>query len=179
MAWLAAALEQARGKFMMAILGHPLYAGGTYHGRRRRRTFAALHALLREHDVAIVMAGDTHDLEYYAERTGAAAASAVHHLVNGGGGAYLSFGTALAWPADAGDGRLGVLSEPGRRSSARSTPTRRCWKRPVVVVDEALRGLAVLGRVALGRLRLNVAPFFQSFVEVRVEPSARASVLLP
>ena len=48
--------------------------------------------------VSIVMAGDTHDLEYYAE-PGAAGHPVTHHFVNGGGGAYLSFGTALAWPA--------------------------------------------------------------------------------
>ena len=44
------------------------------------------------------MAGDTHDLEYYGE-PGATPQSTVHYFVNGGGGAYLSFGTALAWPA--------------------------------------------------------------------------------
>ena len=62
----------------------------------------ALKQLLREHDVTIVMAGDTHDLEYYVEpaRPGA---EPIHHFVNGGGGAYLSFGTALAWPAQPAD----------------------------------------------------------------------------
>ena len=30
--WLKAALERSRGKFTMAILGHPLYAGGRYQG---------------------------------------------------------------------------------------------------------------------------------------------------
>ena len=59
------------------------------------------------------MAGDTHDLEYYAERRGA---GSVHHFVNGGGGAYLSFGTALSWPAAAADCRLGVLSRIDRPS---------------------------------------------------------------
>ena len=51
----------------MAILGHPLYAGGHYQAADDE-DFAALHGLLREHDVAVVMAGDTHDLEYYVER---------------------------------------------------------------------------------------------------------------
>ena len=66
LAWLRAALERARGKMMMAILGHPFYAGGA-RPTPGRREFAALKRLLREHGVAIVMAGDTHDLEYYAE----------------------------------------------------------------------------------------------------------------
>src|SRR5438874_5303616 len=30
--WLKAALERSRGKFIMVILGHPLYAGGRYQG---------------------------------------------------------------------------------------------------------------------------------------------------
>ena len=59
--------------------------------------FAELKRLLLEHDVAIVMAGDTHDLEYY-RRAALPQAVRSHHFVNGGGGAYLSFGTALAWP---------------------------------------------------------------------------------
>ena len=61
------------------------------------------------------MAGDTHDLEYYVE-PGSDADGDRHYFVNGGGGAYLSFGTSLAWPAQAADERLGVLSEPRRRS---------------------------------------------------------------
>src|SRR5579864_1880909 len=31
-AWLKAALDRSRGKSVMAILGHPLYAGGRYQG---------------------------------------------------------------------------------------------------------------------------------------------------
>lgn len=29
--------------------------------------FARIHQMLRDHHVALVMAGDTHDLEYYVE----------------------------------------------------------------------------------------------------------------
>src|SRR5262249_14334138 len=94
-AWFREALASAHGKMKMAILGHPLYAGGHYQAADNP-DFAAIHALLREYEVPIVMAGDTHDLEYYAEKD---AAKTVHHFVNGGGGAYLSYGTALDWPA--------------------------------------------------------------------------------
>ncbi len=67
LAWLRAGLEQARGKFTMVILGHPLYAGGQYQAADDE-TFAAIQQLLREHEVEVVMAGDTHDLEHYVER---------------------------------------------------------------------------------------------------------------
>src|SRR5262249_46872526 len=95
-AWLKAALASAKGKTKMAILGHPLYAGGHYQAADNT-DFEALHRLLREHEVAIVMAGDTHDLEYYLEK-GDGTRKVALHFVNGGGGAYLSFGAALAWP---------------------------------------------------------------------------------
>ena len=63
-----------------------------------RRAFAGLKQLLLRHGVTILMAGDKHDLEYYA-RAGRCPPTPVHYFVNGGGGAYLSLGTALAWPA--------------------------------------------------------------------------------
>src|SRR6185295_17828943 len=76
---------------IMAILGHPFYAGGydTTHGNA---DFERLKQQLLAHGVTIMMAGDTHDLEYYAEPS-------ARYFVNGGGGAYMSFGTALQWPA--------------------------------------------------------------------------------
>ena len=113
--------------------------------------FAALHPLLREHDVSIVMAGDTHDLEYYAERP-AGSSRTVHHFVNGGGGAYLSFGTALAWPARpaTADWAFYPSTAAGRRQDRGDDAGLEVAR---LVVDEAHRGLALLGRVALGRLR--------------------------
>ena len=42
------------------------------------------------------MAGDTHDLEYYIEPAQDSETGTMYHFVNGGGGAYLSIGTAMA-----------------------------------------------------------------------------------
>ena len=50
----------------MAILGHPFYAGG-HDTTMGDEEFARLKRLLLDHGVTIVMAGDTHDLEYYVE----------------------------------------------------------------------------------------------------------------
>ena len=118
--------------------------------------FAALHALLREHDVAIVMAGDTHDLEYYAERT-AGSSKTAHHFVNGGGGALPEFRHRARLARPAGDGRLGVLPQqgPGRREDRGDDAGLEAAR---VVVDEAHRGLALLRRVAVGRLRRQRGP---------------------
>src|SRR5262249_53573692 len=115
--------NRARGKFIMVILGHPLYAGGRYQGghdgpiagegmphegdieilgHRFGATdtdFASIHQLLRDHQGPVVMAGDTHYFEHYQERYEAdGAPRTMYHFVNGGGGAYMSIGTPLDWP---------------------------------------------------------------------------------
>jgi Calcineurin-like phosphoesterase len=103
-AWIERALGRSRGKFIMAIVGHPRFAGArdlppTAEGHdvsESSGNFAALYRLLARHNVRIALAGDTHDFEYYREKIGGAGGSQVmHHFVNGGGGAYLSIGTAL------------------------------------------------------------------------------------
>jgi hypothetical protein len=65
--WLAGALQRAAGKTTMAIVGHPFFAGG-HDVTVGDDEFARLKQLLLDHGVTIVMGGDTHDLEYYAER---------------------------------------------------------------------------------------------------------------
>ena len=60
------ARTRARARSIMAVLGHPVLRRRLRSGDAARGV-RALYERLREHDVAIVMAGDTHDLEYYAE----------------------------------------------------------------------------------------------------------------
>ncbi len=176
--WLRDALERARGKFKMAILGHPLFAGGG-HKDEADEPFAALHQLLREHEVEVVMGGDTHDLEYYKEVYPASGTDrAMHHFVNGGGGAYLSIGTPLDWPdqnpvADCAyypraDAVIAKLDE--------QTPP---WKRPVWFWVKRLGGWPLSCESLASAFDFNHAPFFQSFVEVRVEGSAGVVRLIP
>lgn len=172
-AWLDSALEAARGKFTMAVLGHPFYAGGRYLADPLDGDptgFAAIHALLRKHGVAIVMAGDTHDLEYYAEQpTGGG--RTMHHWVNGGGGAYLSYGTALAWPqapATATWAHYPSTRDVHAKINA-STPW---WGRPAWWWTRDLGAWPFSAEWLSALFDSNEAPFFQSFVEVRVEPSA-------
>jgi hypothetical protein len=95
--WLDDAVARARGKLTIAIVGHPFYAGG-YDQRPGYEGFQPLYNQLRAAGVNVFMAGDTHDLERYVEPPDPTG-YALQHFVNGGGGAYLSFGSALAWPA--------------------------------------------------------------------------------
>jgi hypothetical protein len=176
MAWLEAALGSARDKLKMAILGHPLYAGGHYQAEGSEE-FAQLHRLLREHKVAVVMAGDTHDLEYYAERQQGTSRT-VHHFVNGGGGAYLSFGTSLAWP-DRPATSVWAYYPSKAKVVAKIEATTPRWKRPAWWWTNRFGGWPFSAEWLSAAFDANVAPFYQSFIEVRVEPSKGRIRLLP
>jgi hypothetical protein len=175
LAWLRSALDRARGKLTMAILGHPFYAGG-HNLTRDHEAFTSLKRLLLDSGVTIVMAGDTHDLEYYAERSTAGAI--VHHFVNGGGGAYLSFGTSLAWPAQAPTGEWAFYPnrEVVNEKIEAQTPW---WKRPAWWWTRQLGAWPFSAEWLSAVFDYNNAPFFQSFVEVRVEPSAGRIRIVP
>ena len=172
--WLEAALGRSSGKLTMAVLGHPFYAGGR-DTAADDHAFTALKRLLHDRGVTIVMAGDTHDLEYYEVHE---AGRAVHHFVNGGGGAYLSLGTALAWPrsppADAWayyPGRAAVTAKIEARSP--------WWKRPAWWWTTRVGAWPFTAEWLSAAFDDNTAPFFQSFVQVKVEPSAGRVRILP
>jgi len=174
--WLVAALERSRGKLTMAILGHPFLAGGDDH-TWSGGDFARLKQLLLGNGVTIVMAGDKHDLEYYRE-LGSGPAPPVHHFVNGGGGAYLSMGSALAWPAHAptADWAYYPPHDPVARKIEAITPL---WKRPAWWWTRRFDAWPFSSEWLSAAFDYNVAPFFQSFVEVRVERSADRVRVIP
>ena len=174
--WLEDALSRARGKTTMAVVGHPFYAGGgdTAAGNA---DFVRLKQLLLDRGVTIMMAGDTHDLEYYAEPPSANKPK-VHYFVNGGGGAYLSFGTALAWPTQPATSEWAHY--PGREAVAQKIQARTpAWKRPAWWWTEGFGAWPFSAEWLSAAFDYNVAPFFQSFIEVRVEPSSGLIRLWP
>jgi hypothetical protein len=175
-AWLESALERARGKLTMAVVGHPFYAGG-HDETIENEEFASLKRLLLDHGVTIMMAGDTHDFEYYADPP-SSGVPAVHYFVNGGGGAYLSFGTALQWPAHPPTATWAIY--PDRQAVSRKLEARTpWWKRPAWWWTNRFDAWPFSAEWLSALFDYNVAPFFQSFVEVRVEPSAKRVRLLP
>jgi len=183
-AWIERALERSRGKFIMAIVGHPRFAGGhdippSAEGgdvSGSSEQFAALYQLLAKHDVRIAMAGDTHDFEYYKERIGSDD-RVMHHFVNGGGGAYLSIGTALDFPAQppVADWAFYPRPDPLRTKMNAEMPL---WKQPFWQWIKWLNAWPVSVEALSGLFDFNRAPFFQSFMEVRVEISKRRIVLV-
>lgn len=194
--WLESVLTAAGDRTKMVILGHPFFAGGRDQAAGDA-DFQALRALLQRHQVAIIMAGDTHDLEYYplpvppapAELTSAteqaateqaatadSAGRTVHHFVNGGGGAYLSFGTALDWPEQPVTADWAFF--PARQQVVdRIESTIPVWKRPVWFWTLQFNGWPFSAEWLSAVFDSNQAPFYQSFMEVRVE-SARGQIRL-
>jgi hypothetical protein len=202
-AWLKAALDRARGKFTMVILGHPFYAGGRYQAGPdepiagewvaddgaieiagyqlgdRPAPFAAIHRLLREHEVEVVMAGDTHYFEYYQEPyESAGTPRAMHHFVNGGGGAYISIGTPLDWPHQPAVANCGFFPRKDFliEKMDREMPA---WKMPLWMWVKHLRAWPLTSEVVAGAFSYSRAPYLQSFVEVRVEGSKDQVRLIP
>jgi len=202
-AWLKAALERSREKFIMAILGHPLYAGGRYQGgtdepiagewvaqdgpaevagyRLGAETtpFAEIHRLLRAHQVQIVLAGDTHYFEHYQEPYDAAGATrTMYHFVNGGGGAYMSIGTPLDWPREpaVADCAFYPRKDFLIEKLDRETPV---WKEPLWLWVKHLHAWPLTAESMAGAFLYNRAPYVQSFVEVRVENSRDQVRVIP
>lgn len=176
MKWFKDALASAKGKTKMAILGHPLYAGGQYMAEDEP-DFAEIHALLKEHEVSIVMAGDTHDMEYYFENpTGGK--KAAHHFVNGGGGAYLSYGTSLAWPAQPATKEWAYYPAKAQVMDKIAATTPR-WKWPAWWCTKNMGGWPFSAEFLSAAFDANVAPYYQSFMEVRVELSKNQIRLIP
>jgi uncharacterized membrane protein HdeD (DUF308 family) len=176
LAWLRAALDRSKGTFTLAILGHPVYAAGRYQAEGLA-SFRAVHDLLKAHGVPMVIAGDTHDFEYYRE-PGAAGGGATHHFVDGGGGAYLSIGTALGFPDTPALADYAYYPRTDAMSAKLDAETPP-WKRPVWWWVRRFGAWPFVAETLSAIFDFNRAPFFQSFVEVRVEPSAnRVRVLL-
>ena len=178
LAWLRSALERSGGKTTMVVLGHPLYALGRYDAEERP-AFREIHELLRSYGVAVAMGGDTHDFEYYQERYRREGRDAtMHHFVNGGGGAYLSMGTALSWPDRPPVDTWAFY--PSRQELLAKTDRLTPWyKWPAWVWVKRYQAWPFAVEWLSAAFDYNVAPFFQSFVVVSVEPSRNRFRILP
>jgi hypothetical protein len=175
--WLHNVLEASKGKFVMALLGHPFYAIGAYQGKMNPE-FEKIHRLLREYKVQLVMAGDTHDLEYYIEPPVNADGHVMHHFVNGGGGAYLSIGTAMAKPGTMPTKEYAFY--PSKGPLVKKIEDNTDWyKYPAWWWTKQLNGWPFSAEWLSAMFDYNVSPFFQSFMEIKVEQSKNRIHLIP
>ena len=125
------------------------------------------------------MAGDTHYIEHYVERYPVEKGTrTMYHFVNGGGGAYLSIGTPLDWPDRPAvpDCAFFPRTDAVIAKLDRDTPG---WKVPLWQWVKHFRAWPATAETLAGAFDYGRAPFFQSFVEVRVEGSANRVRLIP
>lgn len=175
LAWLEGALERSRGKFSVAILGHPRFAAGA-DTAALDEDFAGLYGMIEAAGVRVIIAGDTHAFEYYHEGGKPADGEpAVHYFVNGGGGAYMSVGGALAWPSSPATEEWAFYPSTAavRAKLDAETPW---WKRPFWLWIKRLGAWPLSVETLSAIFDFNSAPFFQSFMEVRVERSKKRVV---
>jgi len=177
MTWLQNVLEASKEKFVMVLLGHPFYAIGEYQGKMNPK-FEELHQLLRRYKVPLVMAGDTHDLEYYVEGQQNNDGHTMHHFVNGGGGAYLSIGAAMSNPDEMPVKDYAFY--PSRGPLVKKIDNLTAWyKYPVWWYTKKFNGWPVSPEWLSAAFDYNKAPYFQSFMEIRVERSKKQVRLIP
>ena len=170
MNWLKKALASAKGKFIFVLLGHPFYAIGEYQGNMNP-DFEKLHQLLKESGATIAMAGDTHDLEYYVEPpTNTGTGKNMYHFVNGGGGAYLSLGAALK-PKEEMVQKVWAHYPAAAPLIKKIEANNSILKQPAWYWTKTHNGWPFSAEWLSAAFDYNKAPFFQSFVEVKVEPS--------
>jgi hypothetical protein len=93
------------------------------------------------------------------------------HFVNGGGGAYLSIGTALSWPKDPPVKDCGFYPRADALTALldTNTPT---WKRPLWSWVKTFNAWPSSPESVASAFNYDRAPFFQSFREIRVEESS-------
>ena len=101
----------------------------------------------------------------------------MYHFVNGGGGAYLSIGTALDWPTQVPVADAAFYPRTDAVIAKLDSQTPR-WKWPLWFWVKRLGAWPSSPEALASAFDFNRAPFFQSFVEVRVEGSANVVRLL-
>ncbi len=176
-AWLEAALGRAGNNFKLVVLGHPFFVAGKYQGRGDP-PFDAIHETLRQHQVDIAMAGDTHDFEFYREKYLVSGQEAqMLNFVNGGGGAYLSVGSSLNFPAqpEVTDYAFYPRTDQLYNKIKNELPW---WKTPFLKWMDWFGGYPSSVETLSGAFDFNRAPFFQSFMEIKVERSQHRVRLL-
>jgi uncharacterized membrane protein HdeD (DUF308 family) len=171
-AWLEQALTRAGKNFKMVVIGHPFYVNGA-NTAENDPAFTKILETLRRFSVDVVMAGDTHDFEFYKENyTLQDKHAEMLHFVNGGGGAYLSIGTALGFPDKPAISDYAFYPRTDQ-ITAKIRDEAPLWKEPFVVWLKYLHGYPFDSEMVSGAFDFNRAPFFQSFIEVSVEPSQK------
>ena len=178
-AWIDEALKRASGKFTMAIVGHPKFAAGRRHKRgtmpNSRNSMPRSNAPACE----VMMAGDTHAFEYYVGGVRRARHRASRPSFRQWRRRRLSQHWRRARLA-----RRSFRPRPGPSIQAQkqSAPSWMPRRRPGSSRSGNGSSASAPGRSRSRRCRAcstsTSAPFYQSFMEVRVERSKNRVVFL-
>jgi Calcineurin-like phosphoesterase len=175
MQWLRKALEAARGKTTMVLLGHPFFALNRDMTLSQRGLQPILE-LLHKEQVTIAMAGDTHDLEYYLEAL--PKARSMHHFVNGGGGAFLTIGSSFGVPSER-------ITEVWAHYPTRQAITDMlnanlpAWLMPLWWWTQKFDGYPFSSDVLSTAFDFDRSPFLNSFLLVEVDSEKRQIRVVP
>jgi hypothetical protein len=171
-AWVEQSLTRAGNNFKLVVLGHPFYVNGA-NTAVNDPAFTKTLETLRRYSVEVVVAGDTHDFEFYKENYLQQEKQAeMLHFVNGGGGAYLSIGTALGFPDKPAIADYAFYPRTDQ-ITAKIRNEAPVWKSPFMVWLKYFHGYPFDSEMVSGAFDFNRAPFFQSFLEVSVERSQK------
>ncbi|NOT57773.1 MAG: hypothetical protein HOP18_24490 [Deltaproteobacteria bacterium] len=135
--------------------------------------------LVKAHEVDGVMAGDTHYFEYYGVPYAAPRSQkTMHHFVNGGDGAYLSLGTPFGWPEtpDVKDYAYYPTSTALIRKLDEQTPQ---WQKWLWYWTRDYQTWPLSPEDVSAAFDFNAAPYFQSFVEGKVDVEKRIVRVIP
>ena len=164
--WFENELENAGDRFKMVVLGHPVFVHGE--ADEASENFQKIYERLKQHRVDVVMAGDTHDFEYYAAQYQSGAENQegiMHHFVNGGG-AFLSLGTALHFPGNLDPAIGDYVYYPRGDILYNKLHAESWWKRPLLWWTGWVGEWPISTSSAFD---YNKSPFFQSFANICVE----------
>ncbi len=176
-AWFETALTRAGQNFKLVVIGHPFYVAGKYVAGADPG-FDQIHETVKRHKVDIVMGGDTHDWEFYKTKYNAGGADReMYNFVNGGGGAYLSIGTSLGFPTDPVTPDYAFYPRTDGMDAKIATQAL-WWQMPFYYWMKWFNGWPFNQEFVSGAFDFNQAPFFQSFMEVKVERSQNRVRLL-
>jgi hypothetical protein len=117
-------------------------------------------------------------LEYYKELPQNGDGHTMHHFVNGGGGAYLSIGAAMALAGSRPTKEWAIYRarEPLMQKIDSLTPR---WKYPAWVWLKKYNGYPFSAEWLSAAFDYNQAPYFQSFLEIKMEKSRNRIRLIP
>ena len=169
-AWFEQSLTRAGSNYKLVVLGHPFFVAGAGTAANDSE-FQKIYETLKRFSVDAVMAGDTHDFEFYRQPyQSQAGPREMFHFVNGGGGAYLSIGTAVGFPEKPALTDYAFYPRTDQLT-AKIKSEAPVWKLPFLIWLSRLQGYPFDQEMVSGAFDFNYAPFFQSFLEVSVEGS--------